>query len=106
MYRNQIKLMSNLELTPFSKEDKEQNFQLNTFVERGLVINMLAPKKLKVQSGNLYKFGVLSNHKYYWFFKGKSLIKGRKKAIEVYKALLIYSEENNLEDVFMCKVLN
>jgi len=97
--------MTNLELTPFSESEKKQEYSINTFVERGIVIDMIRPKKiLTPNSGTSYRFGTRINNEFYWFFKGKSLVKNRAKAIEVFKALIIYCDDNDKGSPFMTKV--
>lgn len=74
---------------PFSDDESNVEYKLTTFKEMGVTINVLsevAPTK-KIPSGNYYKFGVLKNNKYRWFFNGSPVANTRREMIEVFYAI-------------------
>ena len=81
--------MDDLILTPFSDKEMENEYQV------------------KPQSGNLYKFGVISlspSFNYYWFFNNKAIVKGRLKALETFSALKKYCKDKKIGEPFAYKV--
>lgn len=100
-------MFQKITLKPFSQKEKESSFFINTFFEKGIVIDFLVfTENLQPNSGNFYKFGTTDKENFfYWFFEGKALVKGRSKAMEVYKALILYCNEYNFEYPFIIKVV-
>jgi len=87
----------NLQTTPFSAKDNKKNYEIVTFEELGITINVLNDISVngrKLPSGNLYKFGVLIGDKYHWYFNGEPVrtLQGQKvdrtKMREIYTCLL------------------
>ena len=97
--------MKQLTLTPFSDKEHSQDYNTNTFIERGVAFTILRNANyFKPHSGNKYMFGVVnSDYEFFWFFNGKAIVKGRLKAIETFKALKIYCKENNIGEPFAHK---
>lgn len=97
--------MEQLTLTPFSDKENSIDYSTTTFVERGVAFTILRNSKhFKPHSGNKYMFGVVNaDYEFFWFFNGKAIVKGRLKAIETFKALKIYCEQNNIGEPFAYK---
>lgn len=103
----------NLQTTPFSNFENKKTYELNSFEELGLKINVLNEVCLngrKLPSGNLYKFGVLIAGNYFWYFNGEPVrtLQGqrvdRKKMREIYAILLeVNKNTNNTPFVFKVK---
>ena len=103
----------NLQTTPFSNFENKKTYELNAFEELGVQINVLnevCSNGRKLPSGNLYKFGVLVDGKYFWYFNGEPVRTlqeqrvDRKKMREIYSALLeINKNTNNTPFVFKVK---
>ena len=103
----------NLQTTPFSNFENKKTYELNTFEELGVKINVLnevSSNGRKLPSGNLYKFGVLVDGKYLWYFNGEPVRTiqeqrvDRKKMREIYSALFeINKNTNNTPFVFKVK---
>jgi len=98
--------MDDLKLTPFTEKEMDKEYSTQTFTERGVDFTILrVSNQLKPQSGNLYKFGLVDNdYQFFWFFNNKSIVKGRLKALETFKALLIYCEAKKIGQPFAYKV--
>ena len=98
--------MEDLKLTPFSDKEMENEYSTQTFTERDIDFTLLRlTSQQKPQSGNLYKLGVVDNdYQFFWFFNNKAIVKGRLKALETFKALLIYCEARNIGQPFAYKV--
>lgn len=97
--------MDELILMPFSKEESEEDFNLNVFIERGMEFGVLSSSnRFKPSSGNLYKFGLKADSgNYYWFFNGKPVVKGRINALKTYSALKQYCENKKIGQPFAYK---
>ena len=95
----------NLKTTEFTKQEKEQKFNLNSFVEMNITIHILneLDNYHKIPSGNLYKFGVYSNGKYYWYWFGQAVADSREKMREIYSALLQVKKENEIPFIYKVK---
>jgi hypothetical protein len=103
----------NLQTIPFSSFENKKTYELNTFEELGVKINVLNEISLngrKLPSGNLYKFGILIDGKYFWYFNGEPVRTiqeqrvDRKKMREIYSVLLeINKNTNNTPFVFKVK---
>ena len=94
----------NLQTIPFSNFENKKTYELNAFEELGVKINVLnevCTNGRKLPSGNLYKFGVLVDDKYFWYFNGEPVRTiqqqrvDRKKMREIYSALLEVNKKNN-----------
>lgn len=102
----------NLQTTPFSAIESKKKYEINTFEELNLKINVLNEVSIngrKLPSGNLYKFGVLINGKHFWYFNGEPVRKlqeqkvDRKKMREIY-AVLLEQNKNTSNTLFVYKV--
>jgi hypothetical protein len=103
----------NLQTTPFSSFENKKKYELNSFEELGVQINVLnevCPSGHKLPSGNSYKFGTLIDGNYFWYFNGepvKSIQEqrvDRKKMREIYSVLLEVSKNtSNIPFVFKVK---
>lgn len=98
--------MQDLKLIPFSDKEMESEYSTTTFNERGIEFTLLRNvSNQKPSSGNIYKFGVVSDdYEFFWFFGGKPIIKGRIKALETYYALSIYCKKRSVGTPFAYKV--
>jgi hypothetical protein len=99
----------NLKTTPFSEEEKTKTYQISTFNELGLEINMLneiTSNSRKIPSGNNYRFGIIKNGNYYWYFNGNSVANDRSKMRQIYSGLLEVNKKNeNITFIFKVKRL-
>ena len=103
----------NLQTIPFSDFENKKKYEINSFDELGIKINVLNEICLngrKLPSGNLYKFGVLIDEQYFWYFNGEPVRTiqeqrvDRKKMREIYSALLEINKKNsNTPFVFKVK---
>ena len=80
----------NLKTTPFSDYENNKNYDMSSFNELGMDINILneVTQYNKIPSGNFYKFGVIINQKYNWYFNGIAVADSRQKMREIYSAIL------------------
>jgi hypothetical protein len=80
----------NLKTTPFTSFDTKKNYELSTFRELGMDINILneVSQYHKIPSGNFYKFGVIINDEFNWYFNGIAVADSRQKMREIYSAIL------------------
>ena len=102
----------NLQTIPFSNFENKKTYEMNAFEELGVKINVLnevCSNGRKLPSGNLYKFGVLIDGNYFWYFNGEPVRSiqdqkvDRKKMREIYSALLEINK-NNSNTPFVFKV--
>ena len=102
----------NLQTTPFSDFENKKTYEINAFEELGIKINVLNEIVIngrKLPSGNLYKFGVLIDGKYFWYFNGEPVRTlqeqrvDRKKMREIY-AILLELNKNKGNTPFVLKV--
>ena len=103
----------NLQVTPFSAQERKKKYELTTFEELGIIINFLndiGSSSRKIPSGNCYKFGVIIDGNYYWYFNGEPVKKiqeqkvDRTKMREIYSALLeLNKDTNNIPFAFKVK---
>ena len=102
----------NLQTTPFSATESKKTYAITTFEELGTTINVLNDVGIsgrKLPSGNLYKFGVLIDNTYNWFFNGEPVrtLQGQKvdrtKMREIFNILLEISK-NTTNTPFVYKV--
>jgi hypothetical protein len=80
----------NLTTTPFLAIENRKKYQLSSFVEDGLNINILneITKYHKIPSGNFYKFGAIIDGQYFWYFKGTPVANDREKMREIFGAII------------------
>lgn len=103
----------NLQLTPFSIFENKKKYELTSFEELGVKINVLNEICLsghKLPSGNLYKFGAIVDGKHFWYFNGDPVRSiqeqrvDRKKMREIYAVLLeVNKNTSNIPFVFKVK---
>ena len=80
----------NLKTTPFTEFENKNKYQMSSFQELGMDINILneVTQYNKIPSGNFYKFGVIINDQYNWYFNGIAVADSRQKMREIYSAIL------------------
>ena len=80
----------NLKTTPFSDYENNKNYDMSSFNELGMDINILneITQYNKIPSGNFYKFGVIIDQQYNWYFNGIAVADSRQKMREIYSAIL------------------
>lgn len=80
----------NLKTTPFSDYEIKKNYDMSSFNELGMDINILneVTQYNKIPSGNFYKFGVIINEQFNWYFNGIAVADSRQKMREIYSAIL------------------
>jgi hypothetical protein len=80
----------NLKTTPFSDYENNKNYNMFSFNELGMNINILneVTQYNKIPSGNFYKFGVIINDQFNWYFNGIAVADSREKMREIYSAIL------------------
>ena len=80
----------NLKTTPFTDFENTKNYELSSFNELGMNINILneVTQYHKIPSGNFYKFGVIIDGIYNWYFNGIAVADSRPKIREIYSAIL------------------
>lgn len=103
----------NLQTTPFSIQEIKKTYEITTFKELGININVLndtGTNGLKLSSGNCYKFGVIIKGKYFWYFNGDPVKKiqeqrvDRTKMREIYSILLeVNKDTSNIPFIFKVK---
>lgn len=82
--------MMNLKTTPFTEFENKKKYQISSFQELGMDINILneITQYNKIPSGNFYKFGVVVNGVFYWYFNSIAVADSRQKMREIYSAIL------------------
>jgi hypothetical protein len=85
----------NLKLIPFTELEKKKTYKLTQFIELGIQMAMLneITNFNKIPSGNYYKFGLLLDNEYYWYFNSVAVADSRDKMREIYSALLQVKKE-------------
>jgi len=80
----------NLKTTPFTDYESKKSYELSSFTELGLDINILneITQYQKNPSGNFYKFGVIIDDNFNWYFNGVSVADSREKMREIYTAIV------------------
>ena len=80
----------NLKTTPFTDYENKKNYQMSSFNELGMGINILneVTQYHKIPSGNFYKFGVIIDGLHNWYFNGIAVADSRQKMREIYSAIL------------------
>ena len=74
----------NLTTTPFDIKDLRKKYQLISFVENGISINVLSPINSEINTGHRYMFGTYKDDKFYWFFNGKSIANSRQMMRDIF----------------------
>ena len=96
----------NLKTTPFSDYEIKKNYNMSSFNELGMDINILneVTQYNKIPSGNFYKFGVIINDQYNWYFNGIAVADSRQKMREIYSAILqVNNETQNQPFIYKVK---
>jgi hypothetical protein len=80
----------NLKTTPFTDYENNKNYKMSSFNELDMDINILneVAEYHKIPSGNFYKFGVIIDGVYNWYFNGIAVADSRQKMREIYSAIL------------------
>ena len=80
----------NLKTTPFTDYENKKKYQMSSFQELGIDINILneVTQYNKIPSGNFYKFGVIIDGVFNWYFNGIAVADSRQKMREIYGAIL------------------
>jgi len=80
----------NLKTTPFTDYENKKKYQISSFQELGMDINILneVTQYNKIPSGNFYKFGVVINGVFNWYFNGIAVADSRQKMREIFGAIL------------------
>jgi hypothetical protein len=79
----------NLTTTPFNSFEEKKQYTLSTFTEMDIKINILNEnhRNNKIPSGSFYKFGVIRNGKYFWFFNSVPIANDRQQMRDFYLAI-------------------
>lgn len=80
----------NLKITPFTEYESKKKYEMSSFQELGMDINILneVTQYNKIPSGNFYKFGVIINGVFNWYFNGIAVADSRQKMREIFGAIL------------------
>lgn len=80
----------NLKTTPFTDYEKTKSYDMSSFTELGMDINILNENTQyqKNPSGNFYKFGVIIDNNFHWYFNSIPVADSRVKMREIYSAIL------------------
>jgi hypothetical protein len=80
----------NLKTTPFTDFETKKKYEMSSFQELGMDINILneLTQYNKIPSGNFYKFGVIIDGIFNWYFNGIAVADSRQKMREIYGAIL------------------
>ena len=80
----------NLKTTTFTVFENAKKYQISSFQELGMDINILneLTQYNKIPSGNFYKFGVIIDEVFNWYFNGIAVADSRQKMREIYSAIL------------------
>jgi hypothetical protein len=97
----------NLKTTQFSILENKKKYALSTFTEMGDSINILneVTKYHKIPSGNFYKFGVVVDGNYYWYFNSTPVANDRTKMREIFTAILMVAKPNEIPFIYKVKRL-
>ena len=96
----------NLKTTPFTDFENTKNYELSSFNELGMYINILneITQYHKIPSGNFYKFGVIIDGVRNWYFNGIAVADSRQKMREIYSAILqVNNETQNQPFIYKVK---
>ena len=84
----------NLQTTPFSDQELKKTYEIVAFEELGIKINVLnevTANGRKLPSGNCYKFGVIIDGQYFWYFNGDPVKKIQDQRVDRAKVREIFS---------------
>lgn len=84
----------NLQTTSFSAQEIKKKYEIISFEELGIKINVLnevAVNGRKLPSGNCYKFGVIIDGQYFWYFNGDPVKKIKDQRVDRSKVREIFS---------------
>jgi hypothetical protein len=98
----------NLKTTPFAELQSKKKYNISSFNELGMDINILneVTEYNKIPSGNFYKFGVLIGEQYNWYFEGIAVADSRQKMREIYGGILqVNSGTDNIPFIYKVKRL-
>ena len=98
----------NLKTIPFTDFENNNNYKISSFKELDMNINIIneAIKYQKIPSGNFYKFGVIIDNVYSWYFNGIAVADSREKMREIYSAILqVNNGTNNKPFIYKVKRL-
>jgi hypothetical protein len=98
----------NLKTTPFSDYENKKNYEISSFNELGMNINILneVTQYHKIPSGNFYKFGVIIDDVFNWYFNAVPVADSRIKMREIYSAILqVNNGTNNKPFIYKVKRL-
>ena len=96
----------NLKTTPFTDYENKKKYQMSSFQELGIDINILneVTQYNKIPSGNFYKFGVIVDGVFNWYFNGIAVADSRQKMREIYSAILqVNAGTNNQPFIYKVK---
>jgi hypothetical protein len=96
----------NLKTTPFTDFENKKKYQMSSFQELGMDINILneVTQYNKIPSGNFYKFGVIVDGLFNWYFNGIAVADSRQKMREIYGAILqVNAGTNNQPFIYKVK---
>ena len=96
----------NLKTTPFTDYENKKKYQMSSFQELGIDINILneVTQYNKIPSGNFYKFGVIVDGLFNWYFNGIAVADSRQKMREIYGAILqVNAGTNNQPFIYKVK---
>ena len=98
----------NLKTTPFTEFENKKQYQMSSFQELGMDINILneLTQYNKIPSGNFYKFGVIIDEVFNWYFNGIAVADSRQKMREIYSAILqVNNGTENTPFIYKVKIL-
>ena len=96
----------NLKTTPFTDFETKKKYEMSSFQELGMDINILneVTQYNKIPSGNFYKFGVVIDGVFNWYFNGIAVADSREKMREIYSAILqVNAGTNNKPFIYKVK---
>ena len=96
----------NLKTTPFTDYENKKNYEMSSFNELGMDINILneITQYHKIPSGNFYKFVVIIDGVRNWYFNGIAVADSRQKMREIYSAILqVNNETQNQPFIYKVK---
>ena len=96
----------NLKTTPFSDYENKKKYEMSSFNELGMDVNILneVTQYNKIPSGNFYKFGVIVDGLFNWYFNGIAVADSRQKMRVIYGAILqVNAGTNNQPFIYKVK---
>jgi len=94
------------DLQPFDQKDKEKDYIVSHFKEKGKYYLFLSPREVKPElKSKMYRFGVFIDSKPYWLNEGKYVTYDRAIAKQTYLSLVekYGREEDKSVVIFMAK---